>query len=488
MGLLVAMSSWGFWVSLTADIFIAVGLTLQKRAINDLQAAGKSADITALARSPMWLSGQILSIVAEVGNLAAYGDVNTPTAVVASLGCVGVIFSWAFALLFLGEAFRWRDVAGVITVVIGVVSVVLFVPKKQPEHGMNYMPCPFWYQDDFSFANAPAGAVPEFWYPGTGADCMDDPRTATGRDVCTENLLACGSAYWYVWQPMWLIYFSATVALFVAAFTRLLARGPEHPFSFLILSDLAGGWTVSSAVLVSAFVGSYAIGEGKLCAPRAIRRRAQFVGAQFGAASFDRASAALRYALVEPIFWVMLIILVSTAIFQVVYLNKALENYPSTLVIPLHYVLFTIFSITGPSILYQELTLDPAQLPLPPPLMMGLFVGGILMTFLGVATLSSGHGDDDSAIAGEPISPPARWSTASGEPGAPRRPRAPSLMRGYSVVVPVFVPQQRIWEPEQTTRSRRASTSEAMGAAAAARAAAAGARKPDFGKMKSAMY
>ena len=120
----------------------------------------------------------------------------------------------------------------------------------------------------------------------------------------------------------------------------------------------------------------------------------------------------------------MLIILVSTAIFQVVYLNKALENYPSTLVIPLHYVLFTIFSITGPSILYQELTLDPAQLPLPPPLMMGLFVGGILMTFLGVATLSSGHGDDDSAIAGEPISPPARWSTASGEPGAPRRPRA----------------------------------------------------------------
>ena len=271
MGLLVAMSSWGFYVSLTADVFIAVGLTLQKRAINDLQAAGKSADITALARSPMWLSGQILSIVAEVGNLAAYGDVNTPTAVVASLGCVGVIFSWAFALLFLGEAFRWRDVAGVITVVIGVVSVVLFVPKKQPEHGMNYMPCPFWYQDDFSFANAPAGAVPELWYPGTGADCMDDPRTATGRDVCTENLLACGSAYWYVWQPMWLIYFSATVALFVAAFTRLLARGPEHPFSFLILSDLAGGWTVSSAVLVSAFVGSYAIGEGN-CAPRAIRR------------------------------------------------------------------------------------------------------------------------------------------------------------------------------------------------------------------------
>ena len=39
MGLLVAMSSWGFWVSLTADVFIAVGLTLQKRAINDLQAA-----------------------------------------------------------------------------------------------------------------------------------------------------------------------------------------------------------------------------------------------------------------------------------------------------------------------------------------------------------------------------------------------------------------------------------------------------------------
>ena len=96
--------------------------------------------------------------------------------------------------------------------------------------------------------------------------------------------------------------------------------------------------------------------------------------------------------------------------------------------------------------------------------MMSMFVGGILMTFAGVATLSSGHGEgeageEESSVIGEPVSPPTRKSTAS-QSGA--RSRYPSLHRGTTFVVPVFIPGPRIPEWEPTTRRTRASTSEAM--------------------------
>ena len=55
----------------------------------------------------------------------------------------------------------------------------------------------------------------------------------------------------------------------------------------------------------------------------------------------------------EPVFWLMLVVLVSTAVFQVAYLNKAMQFYAISVVVPMHIVLFTLASIVGPSILYQ---------------------------------------------------------------------------------------------------------------------------------------
>ena len=47
--------------------------------------------------------------------------------------------------------------------------------------------------------------------------------------------------------------------------------------------------------------------------------------------------------------------LASAAVFQVAYLNKAMQHYDAGIVVPTHYVLFTLSSIVGPSLLYQEL-------------------------------------------------------------------------------------------------------------------------------------
>ena len=72
---LVNRGGWGVWVSFASALLISVGLALQK--------VGRS------PRSPRWLLGLVLLLSGEIGNLLAYGDRGTPTAVIASVGCMG---------------------------------------------------------------------------------------------------------------------------------------------------------------------------------------------------------------------------------------------------------------------------------------------------------------------------------------------------------------------------------------------------------------
>ncbi|KAI0526653.1 magnesium transporter NIPA-domain-containing protein [Xylaria bambusicola] len=92
-----------------------------------------------------------------------------------------------------------------------------------------------------------------------------------------------------------------------------------------------------------------------------------------------------------PVSYGLAIILVGTALMQVRYLNKALQRFDSTQVIPIQFVLFTLSVIIGSAVLYRDFertTLEQAI----------KFVGGCLLTFFGVFLISSGrphHNDDD---------------------------------------------------------------------------------------------
>ncbi|KAG0132642.1 magnesium transporter, partial [Tuber indicum] len=55
-----------------------------------------------------------------------------------------------------------------------------------------------------------------------------------------------------------------------------------------------------------------------------------------------------------PIAYPLAIILVSAAILQVNYVNRALQRFDSTQVIPTQFVLFTISVILGSAILYRD--------------------------------------------------------------------------------------------------------------------------------------
>ncbi|MCJ1400148.1 hypothetical protein MMC11_003352 [Xylographa trunciseda] len=98
-------------------------------------------------------------------------------------------------------------------------------------------------------------------------------------------------------------------------------------------------------------------------------------------------SDTLWRSLTFPITYLLTFILVATALLQIHYVNRALQRFDSTQVIPTQFVLFTISVIVGSSILYRDFesaTLDRVV----------KFVAGCALTFLGVYLITSGRSED----------------------------------------------------------------------------------------------
>ncbi|PKS11893.1 hypothetical protein jhhlp_001187 [Lomentospora prolificans] len=102
-------------------------------------------------------------------------------------------------------------------------------------------------------------------------------------------------------------------------------------------------------------------------------------------------SATLWRAFTTPVTYALVLVLLVTAIMQIRYLNKALQRYDSTEVIPIQFVMFTLCVIVGSAVLYRDF--ESTTL-----LQTFGFVGGCLLTFFGVFLITSGRprrNDDD---------------------------------------------------------------------------------------------
>ncbi|KAJ5360271.1 Magnesium transporter NIPA [Penicillium concentricum] len=107
-------------------------------------------------------------------------------------------------------------------------------------------------------------------------------------------------------------------------------------------------------------------------------------------------SGTLWHVITFPITYLLVFVLVFSALMQVRYINRALQRFDSTQVIPTQFVLFTLAVIIGSAVLYRDfesITADRAT----------KFVGGCLLTFLGVSFITSGRvrGDDESSFSSE---------------------------------------------------------------------------------------
>lgn len=69
---------------------------------------------------------------------------------------------------------------------------------------------------------------------------------------------------------------------------------------------------------------------------------------------------------------------------QIKYVNKALQRFDSTQVIPVQFVMFTLSVIIGSAVLYRDFQKATAE-------SMEKFVGGCLLTFFGVFLITSGR-------------------------------------------------------------------------------------------------
>ncbi|GAA5801296.1 hypothetical protein HPULCUR_006742 [Helicostylum pulchrum] len=83
-----------------------------------------------------------------------------------------------------------------------------------------------------------------------------------------------------------------------------------------------------------------------------------------------------------PVSYLLIFVLIVTAILQIKYLNKALQRFDSTEVIPTQFVLFTVSAIIGSAVLYHDFDgMDMQQL--------SRFMSGCAVEFLGVYLITS---------------------------------------------------------------------------------------------------
>lgn len=93
-------------------------------------------------------------------------------------------------------------------------------------------------------------------------------------------------------------------------------------------------------------------------------------------------------AFTTPVTYALVLVLVFTAIMQVRYVNRALQRFDSTQVIPIQFVMFTLCVIIGSAVLYRDFERTTARRALK-------FVGGCLLTFFGVFLITTGRPRSD---------------------------------------------------------------------------------------------
>lgn len=101
-------------------------------------------------------------------------------------------------------------------------------------------------------------------------------------------------------------------------------------------------------------------------------------------------------AFTTPVTYCLLLVLGGTAVMQIKYVNKALQRFDSTQVIPVQFVIFTLSVIIGSAILYRDFEHTTVERTIK-------FVSGCLLTFFGVFLITSGrpgqstHEDDSDS-------------------------------------------------------------------------------------------
>ncbi len=162
-----------------------------------------------------------------------------------------------------------------------------------------------------------------------------------------ESKLSPGDILTAISRTAFVVYFAVTLGLIVVLVYLSQRYGARTPLIDLLLTALFGGYTALSTKGISSLL----------------------------AYTFYR-------IFTFPIAYALLFILITTAVLQIIYLNRALGRFSATLVIPIQFVLFTLSVITGSAILYRDFERATRD-------QMLKFFFGCVMTFSGVYLITS---------------------------------------------------------------------------------------------------
>lgn len=101
-------------------------------------------------------------------------------------------------------------------------------------------------------------------------------------------------------------------------------------------------------------------------------------------------------ALVDPLTYSLLLVLALTSIVQVIYLNRALALFDATMVLPVHFVLFTISVIVGSAITFHDFENSDLW-------HISIFFLGCILTFNGVWLITSSSVSQPVQNSSEPL-------------------------------------------------------------------------------------
>jgi drug/metabolite transporter (DMT)-like permease len=178
-----------------------------------------------------------------------------------------------------------------------------------------------------------------------------------------------------------------------------------------------------------------------------------------------------------PVFYLLVAILIGTAVMQIKYINRALQRFDATQVIPVQFVMFTLSVILGSAILYRDFERTSGD-------DAGKFVGGCALTFSGVWLITSGRPrrsvdeDDDEDdrepepedainLHGERYRDSIDSTSSSHSSSSTIRPPSPPL--DILEINPLYqddsrpsTPTIKVTTPDPSTPPRRTYTSEAL--------------------------
>ncbi|XP_078071777.1 NIPA-like protein 2 [Mustelus asterias] len=162
--------------------------------------------------------------------------------------------------------------------------------------------------------------------------------------INVQQEITAAKIHKYIVSWPFLVYLGLEFILFLIFLYLFKKRGMKHIVILLLMSSLLASLTVISVKAVSGMITS------------SMKGQLQF-----------------QY----PVFYVMVVIMVASCIFQVQFLNQAMKLYNATEVVPINFVFFTTSAIIAGVIFYQEF--HGAAL-----LNIFMFLFGCMLSFLGV--------------------------------------------------------------------------------------------------------